>query len=86
MTRALRIEYSCEELKNSRWGDSRKTCEYLIKKHTSATNRQIADIFGNLSYSAVAKIDRSVSSRLATDKDLRGLIERIQVEYSLFKA
>lgn len=75
-----------EELKSSRRSDSRKVCVYLIKKHTSATNREIAEIFGSLSYSAVAKIDRSVSSRLATDDDLRELIERMQVEYSLFKA
>ncbi|MCE5242944.1 MAG: hypothetical protein LLF99_07070 [Desulfobacteraceae bacterium] len=74
-----------EKLKNSRRGDSRKVCVYLIKRHTGATNREIAELFGCLSYSAVAKIDWSVSSRLATDDDLRGLIERMQAEYSFFK-
>ena len=74
-----------EELKKSRRHDSRKICVYLIKKHTSATNREIAELFGNLSYSAVAKIDQSVSSRLAADKDLRLLMERMRGEYSLFK-
>jgi hypothetical protein len=75
-----------EELKSIRQGDSRKVCVYLIKRHSAATNREIAELFGNLRYSAVAKIDRSVSSGLAADDDLRELIERMQAEYSFFKA
>jgi chromosomal replication initiation ATPase DnaA len=66
-----------EELKRSHRGDSRMVCVYLIKRHTTATNREIAALFGNLSYSAVVKIDCSVSTRLAADDYLRELIERM---------
>ena len=51
--------------------ESRKTCIHLIKKHTSATNREIALMFGNLTPSAVAKMDGSVSKKLLVDKELR---------------
>jgi hypothetical protein len=57
----------------------------LIKRHTSATNREIAELTGNLSFPAVAKIDRSISSPLVEDDDLRGFIQRIQSKYSYFK-
>jgi chromosomal replication initiation ATPase DnaA len=80
------FDVTWEELKSNRRGDSSKVCVHLIKRHNGAPNREIAELFGNLSYSAVAKIDRSVSSRLAADDDLRGLIERMPAEYSLFKA
>ena len=75
-----------EELKDGRRSASRKVCIYLIKKHTNATNREIAGLFENLSNSAVAGIDRSILNRLAAADDLRGMIERMQAEYSLFRA
>ena len=58
----------------------------LTKRCTSATKRGIPELSGNLSYSTVAKMDRSISDPLAEDYDLRGFIERMQGEYSLFKA
>jgi hypothetical protein len=75
-----------EDMICSRRGESRKTCIYLIKKHTSAKNREIAQLFGTLSYSAVAKINQSVSKQLAGDKELQERIRRLEVEYSLFNA
>ena len=65
--------------------ESRKTCIHLIKKHTSATNREIAQMFGNLTPSAVAKIDGSVSKKLLVDKELREDIKRWQRTFSFLK-
>ncbi|MHC1727269.1 MAG: hypothetical protein AB9866_14895 [Syntrophobacteraceae bacterium] len=67
-------------------GESRKTCIYLIKQHTCATNKEIAESFGTLSYSAVAKISQSVSKKMGVDKELRERVKRLQAKYSLFKA
>ena len=69
----------------SRRSQSRKACIYLIKKHTCATNREIAESFGTLSYSAVARISESASSQLAADNELREEIKRLQVNFSFFK-
>jgi len=74
-----------EEIAHSRRGQSRKACIYLIKKHTCATNREIAESFGTLTYSAVAKINGSVSKQLAVDKGFREEIKRLEVKYSYFK-
>ena len=92
MARPLRIEYegaiyhvTWEEITQSRRSRSRKACIYLIKKHTCATNRETAESFGTLSYSAVAKISGNVSKQLAVDKELREEIKRLQVNFSFFK-
>ena len=69
----------------NRRSEARKACVYLIKKHTCATNREIVESFGTLTYSAVAKINESVSKQMATDRGLRGQIERLEAKYSYFK-
>ena len=74
-----------EEITNGRRSQSRKTCIYLIKKHTCATNPEIAESFGTLTYSAVAKICGSVSKQLAVDKKLGEEIKRMEVTFSFFK-
>lgn len=71
-----------EEMTHSRRSESRKVCIYLIKRHTSATNAHIAELFGSLSYSAVAKINGNVSKKLLVDKELRDQIKRLQLKYS----
>ncbi|MHC1727315.1 MAG: transposase [Syntrophobacteraceae bacterium] len=38
-----------EEIMRSSRGESRKTCIYLIKQHTCATNKEIAESFGTFS-------------------------------------
>lgn len=59
-------------------GDGRKVVIYMIKKHTGATNRQIGEYFGGLSYSAVAKIYDRFKRRLKKDKRLRRKVEKIE--------
>ena len=52
-------------------GEPRDTVIYLIKKYTGLTNRQIGEIFGGLSYSAVAKIHKRFSEKTAKDRSLK---------------
>jgi putative transposase len=75
-----------EEIMRNKRNEARKVCVYLIKKHTCATNREIAELFGTLSYSAVAKISQNISKQLGIDKELNGRIKGLQVVNSLFKA
>ena len=75
-----------EEIMRDKRNEARKVCVYLIKKHTCATNREIAELFGTLSYSAVAKISQNISKQMGVDKELKGRIKGVEVKISLFKA
>lgn len=74
-----------EEIMRNKRSESRKACIYLMKKHTCATNREIAELFGTLSYSAVAKISQNITKQLERDKALQKRIKELQAKYSLFK-
>jgi len=43
---------------------------YLLKRHTVASNREIGQAVGGLSYSAVAKVCQRLRKQLATDRTL----------------
>ena len=58
---------------------------YLMKRFTGMTNRQIGELFGSLSYSAVAKAHQRLSTKLRNDKSLRKTIEDIVKDMSLVK-
>ena len=55
---------------------------YLLKKHTPLGNREIGDLLGGLSYSAVSKAMQRLSAALATDEVFRVEIENLQREMS----
>jgi hypothetical protein len=55
-----------------------------MKKHTCATNREIADLFGTLSYSAVAKISQNFTQHLERDKALQKRIMGLQGILTLY--
>ncbi|GAB7025467.1 REP-associated tyrosine transposase [Geotalea toluenoxydans] len=80
------FEVAREEIMRDKRSEARKACIYLMKKHTCATNREIAKLFGTLSYSAVAKISQNISQQLGVDKSLQERIKGLQVKNSLFKA
>jgi REP element-mobilizing transposase RayT len=56
-------------------GHWRNVAIYLTKKFTSLPNRQIGELFGGLSYSAVAKAYQRFVVRLNQDKSLRKVVE-----------
>ena len=75
-----------EEIAHNRRSESRKACVYLIKRYTCASNQEIGQLFGSLTYSAVAKIAATVSKRLESDKYLGEQIKGLEAEYSFFRA
>jgi REP element-mobilizing transposase RayT len=74
-----------EEIAGDRRSQARNAGIYLLKKYTGATNAEIGQLFGSLSYSAVAKIFQNFSKQLTGDRELRCLIENIQKQNSIFK-
>lgn len=70
----------------SRRGESWRVCIYLIKKHTCATNPEIAESLATWSYSTVAKISGGLSKQLAVNGVLRDLVKMLEDKYSFFKA
>jgi putative transposase len=82
------IEAICDYFKVSRddvlkdrakW---RNMAIYLMKKFTGMTNMQIGQLFGDLSYSAVAKAYQRFSVNLRRDKALRKKVETIRAKLS----
>jgi hypothetical protein len=53
-----------------------------MRKHTGMTNRQIGDLFGRVSYSAVAKARERFTAQLSRDRSLRRTIQEITARLS----
>lgn len=75
---------SREELFQDR-GLARKVGIYLMRKHTGLTNREIGELFGKISYSAVAKVQERFSGQLSTDRYSRQTIQEIRAKMSHVK-
>jgi chromosomal replication initiation ATPase DnaA len=58
-------------------GESRAIAIYLMKKYTSLTNKEIGNIFGNLSYSGVSKVSRRFEKKIEKDSSLKRKIMAI---------
>jgi chromosomal replication initiator protein len=78
-------EVGVEEVAGNKRSEARNAGVYLLKKHTGATNTEIGELFGGISYSAVAKISKNFSRLMADDKELRGRIKNILGHISTFK-
>jgi REP element-mobilizing transposase RayT len=74
-----------EEVSGNKRSETRNAGVYLLKKYTGATNTEIGEMFGGISYSAVAKIFQNFSRLMADDKELRGRIKNILGHISTFK-
>ncbi len=79
------FKVSREEILKNESGETRKATIYLIKKHTGATNRQIGELFGGISYSAVAKVYQRFSRQMEEDRRLKRKIDRIDRKMSHVK-
>lgn len=74
-----------EEIKGSKRNEARKACIYLLKKYTGASNREIGEQFGKMTYSAVAKTCQSFAQQMERDKGLSERIKEILTKNSNFK-
>lgn len=78
------FEVSPEDvLKDKR--EMRNIAVYLIKKWTSVTNGQIADMFGGVSCSAIAKANERFSAKIMKDRTLRKTADKISRKMSYVK-
>lgn len=82
---ATHLNMRKDALINNADPDARKIAIYLIKKNTRATNQQIGEVFGKLSYSAVAKIHKRFPDQIKRDKAVRKITEQIQKSLSKVK-
>ena len=62
--------------------EKRDIAIYLIKKWTSMTNRQIGDMFGGLSYSAVSKANERFSAKAKKSRTLKRTVNKISDKMS----
>ena len=58
---------------------------YLLREHTGITNREIGELFGKITYSAVAKVHERFSGQLSRDKSSRQTIRKIRAKMSHVK-
>ena len=65
-----------EEILLSR--EKRKIAICLIKENTEITNRQIGEVFGGISYSAVSKIYERYKNDMQKNKKIRKQIDQIK--------
>ena len=66
-------------------GERRNIAVYLIKKWTSVTNGQIADMFGGVNFSAIAKANERFSAKIMKDRTLRKTVDKISRKMSYVK-
>jgi hypothetical protein len=63
-------------------GDIRKITIYLMKEYTGAKNKQIGELMGCVSYSAVAKTYQRFKNKIEMDRGLRRRIDEIEAKLS----
>ena len=56
-----------------------------MRKHTGMTNRQIGELFGKITHSAVAKVQERFSRQLTADRSPRQTIQEIRAKMSNVK-
>ena len=80
-----KINISKDELLSANSCNLRKITVYMMKKHTSTSNKHIGELFRGISYSAVAKIYQRFSKQLKNDVTLRETITEIENKMSCVK-
>jgi len=96
LTGALRVEdiletiskhfkVSKNEILGANFRELKKLSIYMIKKHTGMTNRLVGELFGGISYSAVAKAYQRFLDQLEKDRSIRRKIAEIEKRLSYVK-
>jgi putative transposase len=76
---------SRRDLEVDRKGEARKAAIYLLKRHTGMTNREMGELFGGISYSAVAKAHERICKQLAANDALRERMGQLEERLSKVK-
>lgn len=85
ITTCAQFELAPEEITNADRNDVRKKCIYLLKKHTSAGNREIGEILGGIGAATVAKAYQRFAEKLANDARLKKEISELERKMSSVK-
>jgi len=83
-TIASYFQLTPEEVLKDR-GDYRNIALHLMKKWTSVTNKQIGDLFGGVSFTAVSKANQRFMMRMKKDRKLRKRVDDIMRNMSHVK-
>ena len=75
--------YPEDVLKDKR--EMRNIAIYFIKKWTSITNGQLADMFGGVSFSAIAKVNERLSAKIKKDRALRKTADKMSRKMAYVK-
>lgn len=67
-----------EEITKPNRNDVRKKCVYLLKKHTSAGNREIGEILGGIGAATIAKAFQRFNEKMAKDARLRKEMKELE--------
>ena len=59
---------------------------YLLKKYSGASNKEVGELFGGMSYSAVTKAFQRFKKQMEKDIGLRKQIKGLEMKLSTFKA
>lgn len=76
---------SPEDIGSTGRNDVRKMCMYLLKKHTSAANREIGELLGGMGAATVAKAYQRFAKELADDTRLKKELKELQRKMSRVK-
>ncbi len=76
---------SRKDITGNRFPEKRKIAIYLMKKHTQSTNKQIGEMFGGISYSAVAKVYNRFEEELTKNRRIRREVRKIEKTMSNVK-
>ncbi len=75
-----------KEITDKKWGEVRNAGIYLMKKYSGASNKEIGEIFGGMSYSVVTKAFQRFKKELGENKGLLNKVKGLEKALSTFKA
>jgi putative transposase len=85
MTTCAQFGLDPDEITNTDRNDVRKKCIYLLKKHTSAGNREIGEMLGGVGAATVAKTYQRFAEKLANDARLKKEMRELERKISSVK-
>lgn len=84
-TLCLHYGITRETLTGAKRSEARKAGIYLLKKFTGATNSEIGELFGGLTYSAIAKCFQTFSQEVKNNRGLQERLKQVIEKSSSFK-
>ncbi len=84
-TTASHFKIKKEDIADRKYSEQRKIAIYLMKDMTGASNREIGNLFGGMSYSAVAKSYERFGKEISRSRKLKRELNRLKRKLSNVK-